>query len=98
MPLLAKADPNRWRRVRWNRTVVRAWCADAETPLTERLLRVESQDRSVISSGKFTGSPGYPEDHWRCIAAAPAVRWMRGLRWEDVRAHLGRSGFSWQWL
>jgi hypothetical protein len=64
---------------------------------TVRILRVESSDGSVISSGKFAGS-GYPDDHWLCLNAAPAVKWMDGLKWKKIRPRLRAAGFDWQWL
>lgn len=84
----------------WRKTLSRWWRLDMRDGLDapiSRLLRVESRGGDVISSGKFFGR-GYPDNHWRCTAAAPAVKWMEGLTWRKASAQLRRTGYEWVWL
>lgn len=64
---------------------------DATVPV-RRLLRVEAPH--FVAGAIWEKSPA----GWRCIEAAPILRWMVGKDRTQIATFLKNKGYSWSWL
>lgn len=57
-----------------------------------RLLRVSA--RHFVAGAVWARTA----EGWRCIRAAPIIKWMNGLAPASAQARLERSGYKWEWV
>lgn len=60
--------------------------------MTNRLLRITAPHFVAGAIWRQVGPA------WRCVDAAPILRWMVGMGAGEVRGYMTSKGWSWEWL
>lgn len=60
--------------------------------MTNRLLRVTAPHFVAGAIWRRDGPA------WRCVDAAPILRWMVGKGAGEVKDYIARKGWAWEWL
>jgi len=37
-------------------------------------------------------------DEWRCISAAPIIKYMKDMSPSSIKAYIGKKGWKYEWL